>query len=244
MKHLKQAFCSEKNRYPSHVVHRWFREFNDQLLINPEKLTVKARIEPENVFLDNTQQIFQFPTANAAFPKRVNPPERIQEEQDELDRMLECEASMEEADGFLMTLGMLPTVLSVNATGQDVNDSAATTQLTRTDSDSGPGVRTRSKTRACLLQTVTTSQESGTAQEPTDREERLGPCTRSKTRASLLRAAPTSQESGAAQEPTDCEERQGAQTKQGLATNEDTGRNELLEMDTNTDATSEHDAAL
>ncbi len=65
LKHLKVAFCSQKNQYPGHVVDHWFREFNTQLLNNPEKLTVKSRIEPEMVFADKKQQIFEFPLAKS-----------------------------------------------------------------------------------------------------------------------------------------------------------------------------------
>ncbi len=90
--------------------------------------------------------------------------ETLREEAEERDRLAECEASMQEADNFLMALDAIPTILITNNQEQDRNGTD-TVSLLLTSANLQSGVRTRSQTRASRLQEIHRDQRLWTGQE-------------------------------------------------------------------------------
>ncbi len=67
---LKKTFTDSKNGYPPSAIDAWFRQFEGDLKRRPEMLTVKSRLRYEDIFDENGQQTFRFPTAASRFSQQ------------------------------------------------------------------------------------------------------------------------------------------------------------------------------
>ncbi len=72
MKHLKKVFSNENNGYPIDLILRWFGQFRRDLRAKPEILNVRSRLEFDDIFVLNSQQIFDFPTAAHRFQADIS----------------------------------------------------------------------------------------------------------------------------------------------------------------------------
>ncbi len=68
LKFILDTFCSDNNGYPRHIVTKWMREFESEFQRNPALLTVRSRLNFEELFDDFAQQQFVQPTAAQRFP--------------------------------------------------------------------------------------------------------------------------------------------------------------------------------
>ncbi|MCP3682023.1 MAG: hypothetical protein GY861_04965, partial [bacterium] len=67
MNHLKNAFSHASNGYPRDMIDRCFKKFEKELRRFPEKLEVRSRLRLEDLFTEEGQQRFSWPTALGRF---------------------------------------------------------------------------------------------------------------------------------------------------------------------------------
>ncbi len=69
--HLKRVLANNNNGYPEHILRKWFGDFHKQIRQRPEKLEVKSRLKFEDLFDENSQQRFVYPTAIMFYKDRL-----------------------------------------------------------------------------------------------------------------------------------------------------------------------------
>ncbi len=64
---LKRTYSRTTNGYPIRLLNKWFRQFSQEIQRNPNILSVRTRLQYEDIFLPDGQQIYVFPTAESRF---------------------------------------------------------------------------------------------------------------------------------------------------------------------------------
>ncbi len=72
LQYLKKVFSNENNGYPIDLILRWFGQFRRDLRAKPEILNVRSRLEFDDIFVLNSQQIFDYPMAAHRFQADIS----------------------------------------------------------------------------------------------------------------------------------------------------------------------------
>ncbi|MCP4605251.1 MAG: hypothetical protein GY847_32830, partial [Proteobacteria bacterium] len=67
IQHLKSTFMNKNNGYPEDLILRWFGQFRREIRLRPEILSVRSRLNFDDMFVFGNQQIFDFPSAESRF---------------------------------------------------------------------------------------------------------------------------------------------------------------------------------